>query len=87
MTLVLPKKNLRKCYYENLCLMIRDLDLPAVRKFSAHFLQVRVPHVLNSEDEDVLKVFSGFLDIGEQLLRKLLALLVRLRKMYNLGAL
>jgi hypothetical protein len=45
--------------------MIRDLDLPAVRKFSAHFLEVRVAHVLNREDKDVLEVFSGFLDVGE----------------------
>lgn len=70
-----------------MCLMIRDLDLPAVRKFSAYFLQVRVAHVLNREDEDVLEVFSGLLDIGEELLGKLLALLVRLGEVDDLGTL
>ena len=67
--------------------MIRDLDLPAVRKFRAYFLQVRVAHVLHREDEDVLEVVSGLLDIGEELLGKLLALLVRLGQVDDLGTL
>ena len=67
--------------------MIRDLDLPAVRKFSAYFLQVRVAHVLYGEDKDVLKIVRRFLNIGKKLQRQLLALLVRLGKMYDLRAL
>lgn len=67
--------------------MIRDLDLPAVRKFSAYFLQVRVAHVLNREDENVLEVLSSLLHIGKQLLGELLALLVRLGKVDDLGTL
>lgn len=70
-----------------MCLMIQNLKIPAVRKFCAHFLQVRVAHVLNREDEYVLKVFRGLLDIGEKLLRELLALLVRLGEVYYFGTL
>lgn len=87
MTLVLPKKNLRECYYEDSCLMIHDLYLPAVRKFSTHFLEVRVAHVLNGEDENVLEVFGGLLDVGEELLRELFALLVCLGEVHDLRTL
>jgi hypothetical protein len=62
-------------------------SIPAVCELGAHCLQVRVAHVLDCEDEDMLKVVRGFLDIGEKLLRQLLALLVRLGKMYDLLAL
>jgi hypothetical protein len=61
--------------------------IPAVGEFGAHLLQVRIAHVLDCENENVLKVVCRFLDIGEKLLRQLLAFLVRLGEVYDLGAL
>lgn len=63
------------------------MSAPAVREFSAHFLQIRVAHVLHCEDENILKVVGRLLHIGKQLLRQFLALLVRLGQVYDLGAL
>lgn len=62
-------------------------DAPAVGELSAHRLQVRVAHVLDGEDENVLEVVGGLLDIGKELLRQLLALLVRLGQVNDSGAL
>jgi hypothetical protein len=62
-------------------------DAPAVGELLAHLLEVRVAHVLNGEDEHVLEAVGGLLDIGEQLLGQLLALLVRLGEVHDLGAL
>jgi hypothetical protein len=63
------------------------IDIPAIGELLTKFLEVRVAHVLYSEDKDVLKIVRGFLDIGKKLQRQLLALLVRLGKMYDLRAL
>jgi len=61
--------------------------IPAVSEFSAHFLQVRIAHVFDCENENVLVVVRGLLDIGKELQRELLALLVRLGEVYDLRAL
>jgi hypothetical protein len=61
--------------------------VPAVCELGAHCLQVRVAHVLDRKDEDMLKLVRGFLHIGKKFLRQLLALLVRLGEMYDLLAL
>lgn len=62
-------------------------SLPAVGELSANLLQVRVAHVLYGENENVLEVICSFLDIGEEFLRQLLALLIRLGKVDDLRAL
>jgi hypothetical protein len=61
--------------------------MPAVCKLCAHFLQVRIAHVLYREDEDVLEIVRRFLDVGKKLLRQLLALFVGLCEVDYLRAL
>lgn len=63
------------------------IDIPAIGELLTKFLEVGVAHVLYGEDKDVLKIVRRFLDIGKELQRQLLALLVRLGKMYDLRAL
>jgi hypothetical protein len=87
MTFVLPKKNLRRCQKSALPDAHAAVYIPAVGELGADLLQVRVAHVLNGEDKDVLEVVGGFLDIGEKLLGELLALLVCLGEVDDLGTL
>jgi hypothetical protein len=39
--------------------------LPAVGKFSAHILQVGVPHVIDRKDEKMVIFFNAFPNVGE----------------------
>jgi hypothetical protein len=59
---------------------------PAVTELGAHFLEVRVPHILDAEDEYEGEIIGGFLHVGEEFLRELLALLVHLGQVDDLGA-
>ena len=85
--MVLPKKNLPKCQKSASTGAHAAGYIPAVGELGADLLQVRVAHVLDGEDKDVLEVVGGFLDVGEKLLGELLALLVRLGEVDDLGTL
>lgn len=39
---------------------------PAVRELGAHVLQVRVAHVVDGEDEEVVIFLDAFADVGEE---------------------
>jgi len=62
-------------------------NIPRIAELGADLLQVGVAHVLDAEDEDVLILVDGLLDVGEELEGELLALLVDLRQVDDLRAL